>query len=241
MYVCESVLLLSLKEQFAIKRRTGVFHNKAAGILAAECYCPPPHAFGCNSFCLSRLLCCLSVFLACFQISACLLVSFHPRLFFLFFLSTYFEALFPSCLLTSLLPILILPLSFSFHHQLYFSFSFSAPFLSFSFFSPPLTILISFPTIPASFLLFVAPGVEVLLRYSGLLYRLLQSCPRGPQGLSVSMCFRKRFFLNQQLQSRTCTAASDLGIHAHTVHTFQNQCWSKIALKEQRGDGVVLL
>lgn len=138
MYVCESVLLLSLKEQFAIKRRTGVFHNKAAGILAAECYCPPPHAFGCNSFCLSRLLCCLSVCLSGLFLDLCLSagqLSSSP--FFLFFLSTYFEALFPSCLLTSLLPILILPLSFSFHHQLYFSFSFSAPFLSFSFFSPP--------------------------------------------------------------------------------------------------------
>lgn len=56
--------------------------------------------------------------------------------------------------------------------------------------APPLTIPISFPIIPASFLLFVAPGVEVLLRYSGL----LQSCPRGPRGLSVSMCFRKCFF-----------------------------------------------
>lgn len=239
MYVCESVLLLSLKEQFAIKRRTGVFHNKAAGILAAECYCPPPHAFGCNSFCLSRLLCCLSVFLACFQISACLLVSFHPRLFFLFFLSTYFEALFPSCLLTSLLPILILPLSFSFHHQLYFSFSFSAPFLSFSFFSPPpLTILISFPTIPASFLLFVAPGVAEV-QWTAL-PSAVELSP-GPSGAQCVYVLQETFFLNQQLQSRTCTAASDLGIHAHTVHTFQNQCWSKIALKEQRGDGVVLL
>lgn len=46
-------------------------------------------------------------------------------------------------------------------------------YLSHSSAPPPLTILISFPTIPASFLLFVAPGVEVLLRYSGLLYRLL--------------------------------------------------------------------
>lgn len=191
MYVCESVLLLSLKEQFAIKRRTGVFHNKAAGILAAECYCPPPHAFGCNSFCLSRLLCCLSVFLACFQISACLLVSFHPRLFFLFFLSTYFEALFPSCLLTSLLPILILPLSFSFHHQLYFSFSFSAPFLSFSFFSPPLTILISFPTIPASFLLFVAPGVAEV-QWTAL-PSAVELSP-GPSGAQCVYVLQETFF-----------------------------------------------
>lgn len=63
----------------------------------------------------------------------------------------------------------------------------------------------------------------------------------GALGGSVCLCASGNVFLNQQLQSRTCTAASDLGIHAHTVHTFQNQCWSKIALKEQRGDGVVLL
>lgn len=103
---------------------------------------------------------------------------------------------------------------------------------------PPLTIPISFPIIPASFLLFVAPGVAEV-QWTALPSAVeLSPWPSGAQCVYV---LQETFFLNQQLQSRTCTAASDLGIHAHTVHTFQNQCWSKIALKEQRGDGVVLL
>lgn len=161
--------------------------------------------------------------------------------FFLFFLSTYFEALFPSCLLTSLLPILILPLSFSFHHQLYFSFSFSAPFLSFSFFSPPTYNSHFFPHHPCLLPPLCGTWCWGVAEVQWTALPSAVELSPGPSGAQCVYVLQEMFFLNQQLQSRTCTAASDLGIHAHTVHTFQNQCWSKIALKEQRGDGVVLL
>lgn len=107
----------------------------------------------------------------------------------------------------------------------------SAPPLQFSFLSPP--------SLPPSSSLW-----HLVLRCRWGTVDCSTVCCRavpGALGGSVCLCASGNVFLNQQLQSRTCTAASDLGIHAHTVHTFQNRCWSKIALKEQRGDGVVLL
>lgn len=122
-----------------------------------------------------------------------------------------------------------------------FSFSFSAPFLSFSFFSPPTYNSHFFPHHPCLLPPLCGTWCWGVAEVQWTALPSAVELSPGPSGAQCVYVLQEMFFLNQQLQSRTCTAASDLGIHAHTVHTFQNQCWSKIALKEQRGDGVVLL
>lgn len=127
--------------------------------------------------CLSRLLCCLSVRLSFWPVFRSLPVCWSA------FILAFFS--YSSCQLILkpyFLPVsspLYFPFLFYLCHSL-FTTNFISLFplvllsyLSHSYAPPPLTIPISFPTIPASFLLFVAPGVEVSLRYSGLLYRLL--------------------------------------------------------------------
>lgn len=68
------VLLLSLNELYTIKRGTGVLHNKAVEVLAAECYCPPPPLPLCLRL---QLLVCFIRLSGQFRASAILFIGFH--------------------------------------------------------------------------------------------------------------------------------------------------------------------
>lgn len=121
--------------------------------------------------CLSRLLCCLSVCLSFWPVFRSLPVCWSAFIL-AFFSYSSCQLILKPYFLPVFSPLYFPFLSYLCHSLFTTNFISLFPLVLLSS-APPLTIPISFPIIPASFLLFVAPGVEVSLRYSGLLYRLL--------------------------------------------------------------------
>lgn len=200
MYVCDCVLLLSLKEQFTNKRETGVLHNKAAAGISSTLLLPSPTCL-CLRLQQLRLFYflppCLSglhlLFYCCF-----FLPNLQTCLFCLAFISTSPLSL----AITLFTPPCSFPLPLQFCP--YLSFLFNHLPLNCSWHSASSSRTIS--THSLSFPISAAPGVEVSLRYSRRLFEVpgaLGGCSRVPPCASGNF-----FFL---LQTRTFSFAFDLG------------------------------